>query len=37
VREGDVAVLWKLDRNVLHVVLETVKALTQRGVTPIAD
>jgi DNA invertase Pin-like site-specific DNA recombinase len=38
VREGDVVVVWKLDRlgrNTLHI-LETVKALTQRGVTLIS-
>jgi DNA invertase Pin-like site-specific DNA recombinase len=37
VREGDVVVVWQLDRlgrNTLHI-LETVKALTQRGVTLI--
>ena len=35
VREGDMVVVWKLDRlgrNTLHI-LETVKALTDRGVT----
>ena len=35
VREGDTVVVWKLDRlgrNTLHI-LETVKALTDRGVT----
>src|SRR6516164_11062026 len=35
VREGDTIVVWKLDRlgrNTLHI-LETVKALTDRGVT----
>jgi DNA invertase Pin-like site-specific DNA recombinase len=34
VREGDTVVAWKLDRlglNTLHI-LETVKALTERGV-----
>ena len=38
VREGDTVVVWKLDRlgrNTLHI-LETVKALTQRGVTLIS-
>jgi DNA invertase Pin-like site-specific DNA recombinase len=38
VREGDTVVLWKLDRlgrNTLHI-LETVKALTDRGVTLIS-
>ncbi|MCV7007440.1 recombinase family protein [Mycobacterium gordonae] len=38
VREGDSVVVWKLDRlgrNLLHV-LETVKALTDRGVTLIS-
>ena len=38
VREGDAVVVWKLDRlgrNTLHI-LETVKALTQRGVTLIS-
>ena len=38
VREGDSVVVWKLDRlgrNTLHI-LETVKALTQRGVTLIS-
>lgn len=38
VREGDTVVVWKLDRlgrNTLHV-LETVKALTGRGVTLIS-
>jgi DNA invertase Pin-like site-specific DNA recombinase len=38
VREGDTVVVWKLDRlgrNTLHV-LETVKALTDRGVTLIS-
>jgi DNA invertase Pin-like site-specific DNA recombinase len=35
VREGDTVVVWKLDRlgcNTLHI-LETVKTLTERGVT----
>src|SRR6476646_11032579 len=38
VREGDTVVVWKLDRlgrNTLHI-LETVKALTDRGVTLIS-
>jgi DNA invertase Pin-like site-specific DNA recombinase len=38
VREGDTVVVWKLDRlgrNTLHI-LETVKALTSRGVTLIS-
>ena len=38
VREGDAVVVWKLDRlgrNTLHI-LETVKALTDRGVTLIS-
>ena len=38
VREGDSVVVWKLDRlgrNTLHI-LETVKALTDRGVTLIS-
>jgi DNA invertase Pin-like site-specific DNA recombinase len=38
VREGDTVVVWKLDRlgrNTLHV-LETVKALTDRGVALIS-
>jgi DNA invertase Pin-like site-specific DNA recombinase len=38
VREGDTVVVWKLDRlgrNSLHV-LETVKALTDRGVTLVS-
>jgi DNA invertase Pin-like site-specific DNA recombinase len=38
VREGDTVVVWKLDRlgrNTLHI-LETVKALTQRGVTLVS-
>ncbi|BBZ48967.1 recombinase family protein [Mycobacterium heidelbergense] len=38
VREGDIVVVWKLDRlgrNTLHI-LETVKALTGRGVTLIS-
>jgi DNA invertase Pin-like site-specific DNA recombinase len=38
VREGDTAVVWKLDRlgrNTLHI-LETVKALTDRGVTLVS-
>jgi DNA invertase Pin-like site-specific DNA recombinase len=38
VRAGDTVVVWKLDRlgrNTLHI-LETVKALTQRGVTLIS-
>ena len=38
VREGDTLVVWKLDRlgrNTLHI-LETVKALTDRGVTLIS-
>jgi DNA invertase Pin-like site-specific DNA recombinase len=38
VREGDTVIVWKLDRlgrNTLHV-LETVKALTDRGVTLIS-
>jgi DNA invertase Pin-like site-specific DNA recombinase len=37
-REGDTVVVWKLDRlgrNTLHI-LETVKALTDRGVTLIS-
>src|SRR5512142_1101055 len=38
VREGDTVVVWKLDRlgrNTLHI-LETVKTLTDRGVTLIS-
>ena len=38
VREGDTVVVWKLDRlgrNTLHI-LETVKALTNRGVTLVS-
>lgn len=38
VREGDTVVVWKLDRlgrNMLHI-LETVKALTNRGITLIS-
>jgi DNA invertase Pin-like site-specific DNA recombinase len=38
VREGDTVVVWKLDRlgrNTLHI-LETVKALTERGVTLVS-
>jgi DNA invertase Pin-like site-specific DNA recombinase len=38
VREGDNVVVWKLDRlgrNTLHI-LETVKALTERGVTLVS-
>ncbi len=38
VRQGDTVVVWKLDRlgrNTLHI-LETVKALTDRGVTLIS-
>jgi DNA invertase Pin-like site-specific DNA recombinase len=38
VREGDTVVVWKLDRlgrSTLHI-LETVKALTERGVTLIS-
>jgi DNA invertase Pin-like site-specific DNA recombinase len=38
VREGDTVVVWKLDRldrNTLHI-LETVKALTARGVTLVS-
>jgi DNA invertase Pin-like site-specific DNA recombinase len=38
VREGDTVVVWKLDRlgpNTLHI-LETVKALADRGVTSIS-
>jgi DNA invertase Pin-like site-specific DNA recombinase len=38
VREGDTVVVWKLDRlgrNTLHI-LETVRALTDRGVTLIS-
>jgi DNA invertase Pin-like site-specific DNA recombinase len=38
VREGDTVAVWKLDRlgrNTLHI-LETVKALTDRGVTLIS-
>jgi DNA invertase Pin-like site-specific DNA recombinase len=38
VRKGDTVVVWKLDRlgrNTLHI-LETVKALTERGVTLIS-
>ncbi|KUI16917.1 hypothetical protein AU193_22290 [Mycobacterium sp. GA-1285] len=38
VREGDAVVVWKLDRlgrNMLHV-LQTVKALTNRGVTLVS-
>ncbi|BBZ15879.1 recombinase family protein [Mycolicibacterium gadium] len=38
VREGDTVVVWKLDRlgrNALHI-LETVKALTGRGVTLVS-
>ena len=38
VREGDTVVVWKLDRlgrNTLHI-LETVKALTDAGVTLIS-
>lgn len=37
-REGDTLVVWKLDRlgrNTLHI-LETVKALTDRGVTLVS-
>jgi DNA invertase Pin-like site-specific DNA recombinase len=38
VREGDTVIVWKLDRlgrNTLHI-LETVKALTEAGVTLIS-
>nr|WP_231970917.1 recombinase family protein [Mycobacterium sp. E3198] len=38
VREGDTIVVWKLDRlgrNTLHI-LETVKALTERGITLVS-
>ena len=38
VREGDTVVVWKLDRlgrNTLHI-LETVKVLTERGVTLVS-
>jgi DNA invertase Pin-like site-specific DNA recombinase len=38
VREGDTVVVWKLDRlgrNTFHI-LETVKALTDRGVTLVS-
>jgi DNA invertase Pin-like site-specific DNA recombinase len=38
VREGDTVVVWKLDRlgrNTLHI-LETVKALTDRGITLVS-
>jgi len=38
VREGDTVVVWKLDRlgrNTLHI-LETVKALTERGITLVS-
>src|SRR6516165_1095834 len=38
VREGDTVVVWKLDRlgrNTLHI-LETVRALTERGVTLVS-
>src|SRR6476469_3858399 len=38
IREGDTVVVWKLDRlgrNTLHI-LETVKALTERGVTLVS-
>jgi DNA invertase Pin-like site-specific DNA recombinase len=38
VRQGDTVVVWKLDRlgrNTLHI-LETVKALTERGVTLVS-
>jgi integrase len=38
VREGDTVIVWKLDRlgrNTLHV-LETVKALADRGVTLVS-
>lgn len=38
VREGDTVVVWKLDRlgrNMLHI-LETVKELTERGVTLVS-
>ena len=38
VRQGDTAVVWKLDRlgrNTLHI-LETVKTMTERGVTLIS-
>ncbi|MDT5366213.1 MAG: hypothetical protein QOC62_644 [Mycobacterium sp.] len=38
VREGDTVVVWKLDRlgrNTLHI-LETVKALTDKGVTLVS-
>lgn len=38
VRQGDTLVVWKLDRlgrNTLHI-LETVKALTERGVTLVS-
>jgi DNA invertase Pin-like site-specific DNA recombinase len=38
VRKGDTVVVWKLDRlgrNTLHI-LETVKALTERGVTLVS-
>ena len=38
VRQGDTVVVWKLDRlghNMLHI-LQTVKELTQRGVTLVS-
>jgi DNA invertase Pin-like site-specific DNA recombinase len=38
VREGDTVVVWKLDRlgrNTLHI-LETVKKLTERGITLVS-
>jgi DNA invertase Pin-like site-specific DNA recombinase len=38
VRQGDTVVVWKLDRlgrNTLHI-LETVKALTDRGITLVS-
>ncbi len=38
VREGDTVVVWKLDRlgrNMIHI-LQTVKALTERGVTLVS-
>jgi len=38
VRDGDTVFVWKLDRlvrNILHI-LETVKALTERGVTLVS-
>ena len=38
VREGDTVVVWKLDRlgrNMIHI-LQTVKELTERGVTLVS-